>query len=210
MAFEAAWATHDLRLLPAGLPRWLLLHWLGEQGWLVHGSAQPHLTLFEPRSPHDLSADEFSKRTGVFATSDSLWAMMYALRDRVRTARMLNTAVQVQRGGHWSRTQYFLSLAPRRPLQISGPELLAPGWVYVLPRTSFEPMPPYDWPGLGHVREPHWVSPHATAPLLRVLSSSLLIFRSTERSEYRKKYVAPHVTTLQESTAKSPLPVQRT
>ncbi|MBZ9712820.1 hypothetical protein [Deinococcus multiflagellatus] len=167
-AFEAAWAARDPDLLPAGVARWHFLQWLAGQGFLLHGSAQANLTRFEPRTPHDLSADDFSKRTGVFAASDGLWAMMYALRDRVRTARMLNMAVQVRQEGGWSPTGYFLSLAPRRPLHLGGPALLVPGWVYVLPRTGFEPMPPYDWPGLGRVREPHWVSAQAAVPLLRV------------------------------------------
>ena len=97
-AFADAWATRDLNRLPGGMPRWLFLRWLERQGCLLHGSQQSDISEFEPRSPHDLSPDEFSKRPGVFASSDALWALMYALRDRTRVTRMLNMALQIHDG----------------------------------------------------------------------------------------------------------------
>lgn len=166
--FRAALEAGSPDLLPPELPRWTFLHWLGGQGYLLHGSQEGGLSLFEPRTPHDLSPDDFSKRTGVFAASDGLWAMMYALRDRSRVRRMLNMALQVQEGGAWSPTRYFLSLAPHSPGQQDGRALMSPGFVYVLPREGFEPMPPYGWPGLGWVREPHWVHPQSVQPLMTV------------------------------------------
>nr|WP_216328892.1 hypothetical protein [Deinococcus aestuarii] len=167
--FRAALGGRDLSRLHAAASRWAFLAWLAGEGWLLHGSARGDLTLFEPRTPHDLSPDEFSKRTGVFATSDGLWAMMYALLDRDRVARMLNAAVQVREAdGGWSPMRYFLSLAPRDRSITDGRSFLSPGFVYVLPRGGFEPMPPYEWPGMGEVREPHWVSPNPVRPLLCV------------------------------------------
>lgn len=167
--FAEALSLGRPELVPGGVPRWTFLAWLAGQGLLLHGSARGDLSGFGPRTPHDLSPDEFSKRTGVFAASDGLWAMMYALRDRSRTARMLNMALQMQEpGGGWSSMRYFLSLAPRDPQVTDGRSLLTPGFVYVLPRAGFEPMPPYDWPGLGTVREPHWVRADGVRPLLRV------------------------------------------
>ncbi|WP_345466213.1 hypothetical protein [Deinococcus carri] len=168
-AFQAAWDARNPELLPEGVPRWLFLEWLAREGWLLHGSARGDLTEFEPRKPHDLSPDDFSKRTGVFAASSGLWAMMYALCDRPRVRRMLNMALQVQEpGGGWSPLRYFLSLAPRDPAITEGRALLAPGCVYVLPPDGFEQMPPYAWPGLGAVREAHWVNPNPVHPVLRV------------------------------------------
>ncbi|WP_184026407.1 hypothetical protein [Deinococcus budaensis] len=168
-ALHAVLETKDPARWRAGAPRWLLLDGLAGKGHLLHGSSRGDLSAFAPRTPHDLSPDEFSKRTGVFAASDGLWAMMYALRDRSRAARMLNMALQVQQpGGEWSSMRYFLSLAPRDPAVTDGRSLLSPGFVYVLPRAGFEQMPPYDWPGLGTVREPHWVSPDGVRPLLCV------------------------------------------
>ncbi|GGR86836.1 hypothetical protein [Deinococcus sedimenti] len=168
-AFQAAWDARDPALLPPGTPRWLFLRWLQGQGVLFHGSPQPGLTEFEPRTPHDRSADEFSKRNGVFATSDALWALMYALRDRRRVRGMLNAALQVEEAGGWSDVRYFLSLAPQPDATVTrGEDLLTPGVVYVLPPDGFDLMPPYDWPGLGRVREPHLICPHPVRPLLAV------------------------------------------
>ncbi|WP_232337348.1 hypothetical protein [Deinococcus arboris] len=104
----------------------------------------------------------------MFAASDGLWAMMYALRDPVQVRRMLNVALRLEHGGEWSTPHYFLSLAPCDPVVTSGRALLSPGTVYVLPSAGFEQMPPYDWPGLGRVQEPHWVSPQPVTPLLAV------------------------------------------
>ncbi|WP_424952560.1 hypothetical protein [Deinococcus sp.] len=170
-AFRSALAARSPEALPRAVPRWLFLDWLSRQGWLLHGSDRGDVTLFEPRVAHDLSPDEFSKRASVFAASDGLWAMMYALRDRRAVTRMLNMAVQVHEGGRWSATRYFLSFAPRDAQVASGGSLLTNGFVYVLPRGGFEQMPPYTWPGLGEVREPHWSSPQAVRPILRVAVS---------------------------------------
>lgn len=168
-AFGAALEARNPDLLPGSVPRWLFLQWLAGQGHLLHGSPRGDLAEFGPRAPHDLSPDEFSKRTGVFAASDGLWALMYALRDRSRVARMLNMALEVRAAeGGWSGRRYFLSLAPRHPAVTDGRALLSPGFVYVLPPAGFEPMPPYTWPGLGTVREPHWVNPRSVRPLLCV------------------------------------------
>ena len=135
---------------------------------MLHGSQQGDITRFEPRTPFDLSPDEFSKRTGVFAASDGLWAMMYALKNRAEVQRIVNMALQVKEGGGWSQMLYFLSFASRHPGAEDGSDLLASGFVYVLPADSFEQMPPYDWPGLGHVQEAHWINPNPVAPLMCV------------------------------------------
>ncbi|MFB9993777.1 hypothetical protein ACFFLM_17605 [Deinococcus oregonensis] len=172
-AFQTAFATRDLTHLPPGIPRWLFLEWLAREGWLLHGSTRPDIQTFEPRTPHDLSSDPFSGRTGVFASSDGLWALMYALRDKTRVKRMLNMALQRRESeGQWSTMRYFLSLAPQgqgnEGQPTDGRVLLTPGNVYVLPPEGFEQMPPYQWPDVGEVREPQWLNPGPVQPALRV------------------------------------------
>ena len=105
---------------------------------------------------------------GVFASSDGLWAMMYALRDRSRVARILNMALQVHGADAWSSIHYFLSLAPRKGTVTDGAALLTPGTVDVLPPEGFGPMSHYNWPGLGTVREPQWLHAGPVRPLRRV------------------------------------------
>lgn len=165
--FESVLKRRPERTLPHGVPRWLFLDWVARQGYLLHGSKRNDIALFGPRTPHDLSPDEFSKRTGVFAASDGLWAMMYALR-APQVKRMVNMALQRRQEDGFGSMKYFLSLAPRKGVVPDGRRLMTPGFVYVLPPDGFEQMPAYDWPGLGTVQEPHWINPGEVAPLLCV------------------------------------------
>ncbi|MDB5045121.1 MAG: hypothetical protein JWQ08_1171 [Deinococcus sp.] len=127
-AFQVAFETRDLTHLPPGVPRWLFLEWLAREDWLLHGSPRADIQTFEARTPHDLGDDPFSKRTGVFASSDGLLALMYALRDRTQVKRMLNMALQRRESeGQWSTMRYFLSLAPHaEKTQTDGRALLIP------------------------------------------------------------------------------------
>lgn len=160
----------------AHLPRWLLLQWLARRGWLLHGSDRAGIERFEPRRPDDRSPDDFSKQTAVFASSDGVWALMYALRDRDRVTGMLNMAVQPRTGDGWGPMRYYLSLASDVPVR-SGRSLLRPGHVHVLTRDGFRRMPPYTWPGVGEVLEPHWArtSPVVPAPSVPVTPDDLPI-----------------------------------
>ncbi len=166
-AFAVAWEARDVDLLPKNVPRWLFLQWLTEQGYLLHGSQHEGIICFEPRAPHDLSPDDFSKRTGVFAASDGLWSMMYALKGS-RVRRILNMALQTADGPEWTSMRYFLSFASDVSGLNVGSDLLSPGFVYVLPADGFEQMPSYLWPTLAEVLEPHWVNPAPVTPLLCV------------------------------------------
>ncbi|OLV18092.1 hypothetical protein [Deinococcus marmoris] len=106
----------------------------------LHGSQQGGISSFEPRTPSDRSPDDFSKRTGVYAASVGLWAMMYALKGS-RVRRILNMALQLADGPGWTPMRYFLSFASDSPTPEHGRDLLSPGFVYVLPRDGFEQMP---------------------------------------------------------------------
>lgn len=78
-AFGRALEARDPGLLPPDAPRWLFLDWLTARGFLLHGSPQAGIPEFEVRQAVDLSPDGFSNRAGVYASSDALWALMYAL-----------------------------------------------------------------------------------------------------------------------------------
>lgn len=161
----------DASLLAPDVSRRACLDWLTSNGFLLHGSKRTDLSRFDPRAPVDRSPDEFSKRTAVFASSDGVWAMMYALVDRDRVRGMLNSAIQVWVGGGWSTHRYYLSLAPDEPVvegTFGGRQLLSPGSVYVLPSAGFERMPPYEWPDVGRVLEPHWASSDPVDAVLRI------------------------------------------
>ena len=141
-AFEVALDAGDARKLPS-VPRLVFLEWLTRRGYLLHGSSRADLVCFDPRAPKDLSPDEFSKRTAVFASSDGVWALMYALRDRTKVRRILNMALQVKEGDRWSQMRYFLSFAPIDSAVIDGRSLLSAGSMYVFAPEGFEQMPEY-------------------------------------------------------------------
>ncbi|QFP75053.1 hypothetical protein [Deinococcus sp. AJ005] len=165
--FAAAWDARDVGVLPGDLPRWLFLQWLTEQGYLLHGSQSGELTELVGAQKEYGQADEFSNTIGVYAASDGLWAMMYALRGP-EVAQQSDMALQVLERGQWSTMRYFMSVAPRTPGGQDARALLASGFVYVLPRAGFAQSPPYDHDGLGHVQEAHWVNPHPVTPLLHI------------------------------------------
>lgn len=170
-SFGTALAARDAKLLPADVPRWMFLDWVTRQGYLLHGAKTADIREFEPRTPFDLGPDEFSKRTGVFAASDALWPMMFALKDRSRSKRILSNAMQVWQGDQWSRMKYFLSFGPLDPTDLAttdGRPLMSPGYVYVLPRAGFEQTPAYEWPGIGTVQEAQWFNPAPVRPLMCV------------------------------------------
>ncbi|MDX2007223.1 MAG: hypothetical protein SFU83_18440 [Meiothermus sp.] len=87
---EAVYQTH---IAPArggwvdGLevPKWVFLDWLCEEkSLLMHGWVNPNIKEFEPREPNAKDDDAFSQQTAVFAASDGIWPMFYALLDRKR------------------------------------------------------------------------------------------------------------------------------
>ncbi len=148
------------------LPKWAFLCWLADhKGILLHGSGNAHITLFQPRAPHDNSADDFSKQTAVFAASDGIWPIFYAILERSRyQLRMLNGALKFElEDGKLSNMRYFFS--------ITGEVLERFPWrdgtVYILPSEGFTQQPPYDLAG-RRVHEPHWANLQPVRPLAKL------------------------------------------
>ena len=152
--------------LPPDLSKWAFLTWLAEEkDLLLHGSGAPDIALFEPRTPADRSPDDFSKQTAVFAASDGIWALFYAVLDRARyPVRFLNAALRLESSETFADTHYFFS--------VTAPELQQRPWrdgtVYLLPKDGFVQMPPYELGGLGTIVEPHWVSLEAVRPIAKL------------------------------------------
>src|SRR5690348_14646642 len=64
-------------------PKWQFLCYLCDaREILVHGSGNPSIEEFEPRQSND--TEEFGNRRAVYAASDGLWAMYFAIVDRDR------------------------------------------------------------------------------------------------------------------------------
>ena len=166
-AFEAAWETRDAALLPEGVPRWLFLRWLVGLGYLLHGSQHTSLHQLKGRDHDYGQPDDFSNTIGVYACSDALWAIMYALRGP-EVAQQSDMALQQWENGQWSAMRYFYSVAPCSPEVTNARNLLKPGAVYVLSRAGFSQSAAYEHGGLGLVQEAHWVNPEPVRPLMTV------------------------------------------
>src|SRR5262245_51037840 len=80
--------------LPA--PRWqFLCHAAEQRGLALHGSGNPDIAEFEPRQSNDLN--EFGNQKAVYAASDGVWAMFFAIVDRGRfNMSITNACIRVE------------------------------------------------------------------------------------------------------------------
>lgn len=119
-------------------PKWQFLCHAAERSDVVlHGSGDPDIQEFEPRQPEDEL--EFSNRLAVFAATDGIWPMYYAVLDRdSHPALSVNASIRVGSHVRGSAPSYFFSLSrpalERRPWRS--------GSVYLLPAGTFENQPP--------------------------------------------------------------------
>lgn len=173
-AYEALWtqmtAAADggelIYALPT--PRWQFLCYLADQKpALFHGSGNPDLAELLPRQPHDVMA--FGNRDAVYAASDGLWPIYFAILDRERYPMSLNNSCTrvSSPSGALSEPLYFFSITQtalaQRPWRT--------GMVYILPRATFEPQPPI-LAGDSHVHVQQWASPVRVAPIAKLRVSA--------------------------------------
>jgi hypothetical protein len=70
-------------------PKYEFLNYLVEElGYLLHGSREVDITMFEPRLASDLYS--FSAQRAVYAASDGIWPMVFAILDRRRQLGMFS------------------------------------------------------------------------------------------------------------------------
>jgi hypothetical protein len=129
--------------LPA--PKWqFLCHVSDHKEIVLHGSGQPDILEFQPRQSND--AAEFGNRRAVYAASDGIWPIYFAVMDRDNgvTSLVNSCARLVHSDGSRSEPYYFFSInadaLSRRPWR--------DGTIYLLPRSTFEPQPPQSYRGL--------------------------------------------------------------
>ena len=114
-------------------PKWqFLCHLADHHNIAMHGSGNPDIALFEPRQSIDLH--EFGNQKAVYAASDGLWAMFFAIVDRERVNSITNACVRLaDESGTLHGPFYVFSVSqsalPRQPWRT--------GTVYLLPRDTF-------------------------------------------------------------------------
>ena len=129
-----------------------------------HGTGDSGIESFEPRRPVDLAP--FGDQEAVFATSDPIWAMFYAIVDRGRYEITLNNGCILlldSRGNPVGAPRYYFSIS-RDALQ---EQPWRDGYVYFLPSDSFNEQPAGVY--AGHTaRIPQLASPVPVAPFARL------------------------------------------
>jgi len=127
---------------------------------VLHGSSNGRVGVFSPT----LQTDYFGRvRSAVFAASDGIWPMFFAILDRSRYHGSLRNACywEADELGRKHKCYAFsinAAFLKRRPW--------SQGWIYVLPRATFEPVVDDD----GSPSE-EWLSTREVTPLARLAVS---------------------------------------
>ncbi len=144
-------------------PKWQFLCYVADnKNVVLHGSGDPNIEEFEPRQSNDV--DEFGNRSAVYAASDGIWPMYFAIVDRERYVRSLvNASFRVIADGATQGPYYFFSVnadaLPHNPWR--------QGMMYILPRDTFEQQPPYLRRGVQAQTE-QWASLVPVKPLAKL------------------------------------------
>lgn len=114
---------------------------------LLHGSPRPGIEEFAPREQTD-----FRQRlvTAVFATSDGIWPLFFAVIRRAKGESIINTCIQV-RETRGLRCFYYFSTSTDPRARDSW----APGFVYVFAKDGFR----------KHPRGPEWTCAAPVRPV---------------------------------------------
>jgi hypothetical protein len=148
--------------LPA--PKWQFLCYLCDRKQIVlHGSGRPDIREFEPRQSDDIKA--FGNRRAVYAASDGIWPLYFAVMGRDGgVTSLVNACVRVV-GADGSRSGplYYFSInadaLARRPWRR--------GTVYLLPRHTFEQEAPVPARG-AQLESAQWASLVPVRPLAQL------------------------------------------
>jgi hypothetical protein len=162
--FEAAVATGGAIDYRLAAPRWqFICHIADTRPVVLHGSGNPAIARFEPRQPEDTT--EFGNRNAVYAASDGLWPMYFAILDRDRhPMTLINSAIRpIGPNGDLGESRYFFSICDTA--------LAASPWrrgtLYFLPRQTFEPQPAVELNGNRAVIL-QWASAEPVTPLAQI------------------------------------------
>src|SRR3954464_335010 len=140
--------------------RWQFLCKLADRRRIAfHGTGDPRIERFEPREPVDFAP--FGQQRAVFATSDPIWAMFYAIVDRRRHRLTLNNGCLVLED---TGDAYYYFSVSRKALRL---QPWRTGYLYLLPAETFVEQPGGVYAGRpAHIAQ--LASPVAVRPFARL------------------------------------------
>jgi hypothetical protein len=162
--FDASVAAADGGAVQYSLPapKWQFLCWLADtQAVLLHGTHLAGIAVLEPTHPDDES--QFGHRRAVFASSDGIWAMFFAILDRAVAWSLVNACFSLRDAddGSVKDVRYYFSVNGDA---LVGGRGFSRGYVHVLPRRTFQREPPHY--ENGDVIESHqWASIQPVRPI---------------------------------------------
>jgi hypothetical protein len=161
LALKTALETGLAPRLP-NAPIWAFLCWLcDERGYVAHGTGQGDILTFEPRQSNDVGW--FGNRKAVYAASDAVWAMFFAVMNRPEISMtVVNAAARVDLG-RGLESLYFFG-ASRHAVEARA---YRDGWVYLLPDEGFEREPGGQFAGYDY-QSCHCASLEPVKPAFRV------------------------------------------
>jgi hypothetical protein len=148
----------------SGVTPWQFLSALAERREIAfHGTGDPNIESFEPREPIDFAP--FGHQKAVFATTDPIWAMFYAVVDRDRHRLTLNNGciLVLDAEGRPGLPHYYFSITAAALHE----QPWRTGYVYFLPAETFVAQPPDTYAGRT-ARVPQLASPVAVTPFARL------------------------------------------
>ena len=161
--YLSLFGQNDLQVveLPDNISAADFLYFLvNKQEFLFHGSNQSNIDMLTPRIQENYRGDEIS---AVFASSDAIWAMFFAIIDRERYQGSLrNGSFLLSRPGEMSERYYFFSINR----EMLGNSPWRSGSVYILLRDSFNQS------RTGIVRFDEWFSKEPVTPIAKIDISS--------------------------------------
>lgn len=144
-------------------PKWQFLCYLCDRKNIVlHGSGNPDISEFEPRQSNDVN--EFGNRRAIYAASDGIWPIYFAIVDRDRyITSLLNGCFRVVEADRIGESHYFFSVngdaLPHSPWRN--------GMIYLLPGDTFERQPRLRSRG-REIEVAQWASPTPVRPLAKL------------------------------------------
>jgi len=147
-------------------PKWQFLSYICETKNLVlHGSQNLEIEVVEPRQANDIKA--FSNQSAIYATTDGIWVLYFAILDRGKYPDMtlFNSCLQVRTSQEQlSEPLYFFSIT--HSILLQKPWCI--GAVYILPRQTFTQEPAQQVQGT-EIIFPHWIGSKPVRPVAKLI-----------------------------------------